>query len=525
MASEIRVDKINSLSGVGTVTLSPTGVDISGITTVSTLKVGTGLTASSDGDVFFTGIATATTFSGSGANLTALPAGQLTGTVADARISTLTASKLSGALPAISAASLTNVPAANVVGVHTSLTVTNATTTGTAVVGGGVTISESGIEASGIGITCANINGGEFSNRNMVINGAMEVDQRNEGSAVTSSPGGTLNFAADRNHFFNYNTGQLTATLQRVADAPAGFYNSNKVTITTPESSGGTPAADDRFSMQYRIEGRDLNRLSLGTSGAKAFVISFYIKVSVAGNYGLAVVGGSNNGRSYCMLYPATTSWSRVVLKVPGDTSGTYQAGTSSGLELKFGLYNGSSRSGADQGVAGTGSWQATSAPQGTTGQYQLGGTNGATWQITGLQVEAGTEATPFEHRRHGDEIALCQRYYRTIYRRGSSSDGNISIGGLASLYTSTAIYIDLTFPVKMRTAPTIVSPNGTDRYQACPTNCISFPTLGQTHTSTNCATATATLTTGNTAGRVGNVFAKTADWSEGEILAFDAEI
>ena len=169
MASEIRVDKINSLSGVGTVTLSPTGVDISGITTVSTLKVGTGVTASEDGDIFFTGVATATTFvgnltgdpTGSGANLTALPAGQLTGTVADARISTLTASKLSGALPAISALNLTNVPAANVVGVHTSLNITGSTTTGTAVVGGGVTISESGIDASGIGITCANINGSQ----------------------------------------------------------------------------------------------------------------------------------------------------------------------------------------------------------------------------------------------------------------------------------------------------------------------------------------------------------------------------
>ena len=391
-------------------------------------------------------------------------------------------------------------------------------------VGGGVTISESGIEATGVGITCASINGGQLSNRNMVINGAMEVDQRNEGSAVTSSPGNTLNFAADRNHFYNYNCGELTATLQRVADAPAGFYNSNKVTITTPESSGGTPAADDRFSMQHRIEGRNINRLSMGTSGAKDFVISFYVKVSIAGNYGLALINNSGS-RSYCMLYAATTSWSRVVLKVPGDTSGTYQAGTSSGLELKFGLYNGSSRTGADQGIAGTGSWQASGTPQGTTGQTQLGGTNGATWQITGLQMEAGTEPTEFEHKSHGNEMALCQRYYRAIYRRGSSSDSNISIGGLASLYTSTAIYIDLTFPVPMRTAPTIVSPNGTDRYQACPTNCISFPTVGQTHTSTNCVTLTGTLTSGNTAGRVGNVFAKTSEWSEGEILAFNAEI
>ena len=136
MASEIRVDKINSLSGVGTVTLSPTGVDISGITTVQTLKVGTGLTASEDGDVFFTGVCTATTFtgahSGSGANLTSLPAAQLTGTVADARfpatlpaasaanLTSIPAANVTGTLPALTAANLTNIPAANIVGVATA---------------------------------------------------------------------------------------------------------------------------------------------------------------------------------------------------------------------------------------------------------------------------------------------------------------------------------------------------------------------------------------------------------------------
>ena len=123
MASEIRVNKINSSSGVGTITLSPTGVDISGITTVSTLKVGTGLTASEDGDVFFTGVCTATTFtgahSGSGANLTNLPAANLSGTLpalSAANLTNVPAANITGTLPAISAANLTNVPAANITG-------------------------------------------------------------------------------------------------------------------------------------------------------------------------------------------------------------------------------------------------------------------------------------------------------------------------------------------------------------------------------------------------------------------------
>ena len=134
MASEIRVDKINSLSGVGTVTLSPTGVDISGITTVQTLKVGTGLTASEDGDIFFTGVCTATTFagahSGSGANLTSLPAAQLSGTLpalSAANLTSIPAANVTGTLPAISGANLTNLPAANVTGTLPAISGANLT--------------------------------------------------------------------------------------------------------------------------------------------------------------------------------------------------------------------------------------------------------------------------------------------------------------------------------------------------------------------------------------------------------------
>ena len=134
MASEIRVNKINSSTGVGTITLSPTGVDISGITTVSTLKVGTGVTASEDGDIFFTGVCTATTFagahSGSGANLTSLPAANLTGTlpaISAANLTNVPAANITGTLPAISAANLTSIPAANVTGTLPAITAANLT--------------------------------------------------------------------------------------------------------------------------------------------------------------------------------------------------------------------------------------------------------------------------------------------------------------------------------------------------------------------------------------------------------------
>ena len=149
MASEIRVNKINSQTGVGTITLSPTGVDISGITTVSTLKVGTGVTASEDGDIFFTGVCTATTFTGSGANLTNLPAANLSGTlpaISAANLTNVPAANITGTLPAISAANLTNVPAANVTGTLPAVTAANLTNIPAANIVG---LATAGFERSG----------------------------------------------------------------------------------------------------------------------------------------------------------------------------------------------------------------------------------------------------------------------------------------------------------------------------------------------------------------------------------------
>ena len=220
MASEIRVDKINSLSGVGTVTLSPTGVDISGITTVQTLKVGTGVTASEDGDIFFTGVCTATTFtgahSGSGANLTSLPAAQLT-----------------GALPAISGANLTGIAATDNVRTGILEVAGIATFSSDVKIGAAVTISESGIEASGIGITCANINGAQIGGRrNLIINGAMNVAQRGtptaSGSYTTAAYG-----ACDRWKLEANNTDQAAFVISQETDAPtgSGFTKSIKIKI------------------------------------------------------------------------------------------------------------------------------------------------------------------------------------------------------------------------------------------------------------------------------------------------------
>ena len=471
MASEIRVDKINSLSGVGTVTLSPTGVDISGITTVSTLKVGTGLTASSDGDVFFTGIATATTFvgnltgdpTGSGANLTALPAGQLTGTVADARISTLTASKLSGALPAISAANLTNVPAANVVGVHTSLTVTNTTTTGTAVVGGGVTISESGIEASGIGITCANINGTKIgSRRNLVINGAMTVAQR--GTSSTSAGYQTV----DRFYIESYGVDE-TPTQEQVDVSSGdtgpyqeGFRKCLKITNGNQTSGAGN---QDLIVIFYTFEARDIANSGWNYTSASSFItLSFWINSSVAQNfYGrFYTYDGTAQGFAFETGSLTAGEWKKVTVTIPGNSNITIDDNVNSGLLLEISAF---------RGTGGTASmtlnqWAAYNSnartPDQTSTWYT---TNNATLEVTGVQLEVGSQATPFEHHSHGEELALCRRYF---YRIGDGTNtyqvvGNGYVGENGGTRCAKIVIHPLT---TMRTTPTI-SVIGTDAFRA----------------------------------------------------------
>ena len=314
---------------------------------------------------------------------------------------------------------------------------------------GGIAIDNSGhVQIDGQQLPTS----GPLSNRNLVANGAFQVDQRNSGSSITIDSGGTTSgFAADRAKFFVLGTGELDLTLQQVTDAPAGFRNSVKATVATAESSGATPASNDRASMQIRLEGNAVESLALGTSDAKNFIVSFYVKSSLTGNFGLAFIG---TDRSYPVLYniASADTWERKVIKVPGPTDGTWGTGSSLGLALKFGFYTGSDRDGPDQGTAGTGTWQTNATPQGVENQVQIGGTASATWQITGVQLEVGEKATPFEHRSFGDELARCQRYCQKF------SGGRIGQGIINNDTSGDRAVIVQALPVTMRATPTLES-------------------------------------------------------------------
>ena len=409
MASEIRVNKIENRSGLGTVTFADTGVDLAGIVT-------------------------ATTFSGSGASLTALPAATITGT-----------------LPAISAANLTNVPAANVVGVHTSLTVTNATTTGTAVVGGGVTISESGIEASGIGITCASFNGGQISGRrNIIINGDMRIAQR--GTSSTTAGYETVDrIETSVNDLDEIPTFAQVDVASGTTPYTSGFRKAFKMTNGNQTGGAGTL---DKSEVHYKIEAQDIACSGWNYTSSSSFItLSFWVKSSVAQNF----FGHLKTTDNTAYNYPFETgslsadTWTKVTKTIPGNSNLVFNNDNGIGLTILFYGFMGTALTGSVSLDTWAAYVSSTRTPDQTSTWHT---TNDATLEFTGLQLEVGSQATPFEHRRLSEELHECQRYYCELGRAVSGESGYV-LFPLQAYNTSSVFGTLARLPNTMRSKPT----------------------------------------------------------------------
>jgi len=235
--------------------------------------------------------------------------------------------------------------------------------------------------------------------RNRIINGNMVIDQRNAGAAVTATDGG---YQIDRYQTFTESADGVF-TVQRVADAPAGFINSAKITVTTADASIG---ASQRYLFLQNIEGFNVADFGFGAAGASTVTVSFWAKASVTGTFGGCLSNASFN-RTYPFNYSvsAANTWEYKTVTISGDTSGTWLKDNGVGLRVMFGIGVGSSNVGPANAWAGAGYYQ-------PTGSVNLISTLNATLNITGVQLEAGTAASPFEYRDYGRELILCQRYY-----------------------------------------------------------------------------------------------------------------
>ena len=288
MASEIRVNKLNSQTGVGTITLSPTGVDISGITTAETLKATTGIVTTLTAT---TGIVTTLT-----ANTTKITTGIVTTLTANTtKITTGIVTTLTATTGIVTSLTTNSLTANSTTKVGTGVTlspdgdvfVTGVTTSSTVKVGSGVTISSDGIDAVGVAITCSTLNGGAFSNRRININGDMSVWQRSAyagTSAMAVASQTQINTSIDNMLWRaggSDGTGAFSVVQEAVTDLPE-FYYCAKLLCTTADTALSNGAYHSFWPVQ--IEGLDANRLMWGTSNAKNVVYSFYVKSNKTGN-------------------------------------------------------------------------------------------------------------------------------------------------------------------------------------------------------------------------------------------------
>ena len=255
------------------------------------------------------------------------------------------------------------------------------------------------------GGTTATVNGftptvSNMAGRNRIINGDMRIDQRNNGAAVTTNGA----FPVDRFSFSFSTDGAYSA--QQDSSAPAGFINSVKFTTTTADASLG---ATQNAYLRQKVEGTNVADLGWGTANAKTVTLSFWVRSSLTGTFGGALWNSAFD-RSYPFTYSISVAdtWEYKTVTIAGDTSGTWLTTNGIGVNVGFGLGVGSTYSGTAGTWAGAGYVTAT-------GAVSVIGTLNATWQVTGVQLEAGSVATPFEHRQYGQELALCERYFQIV--------------------------------------------------------------------------------------------------------------
>ena len=310
---------------------------------------------------------------------------------------------------------------------------------GIVTVGAAVTITESGIEASGIGITCANLNGGQFGRRNKVINGAMQIAQRS--TSVASITSGDY-YVCDRWRL-GYGTAG-TWTLSQSTDTPDNFGKSLKMDCTAANTS--LSAGSNLQLIQY-FEGQDFQDIQKGTSSAREITVSFYVKTNKTGTYVVELMDHDNSNRHCSKSYTVSdTNWNRYTLTFPADTTGTLDDDANKSFEIGFWLVAG----GTFQGSSLRQTWGTLNQGSRAVGQVNLADSTSNEWYLTGVQLEVGSQATAFEHRMHGEELALCQRYFFNVT---GNNQQRTNIPAFAN--SSTNCRAMISFPTPMRATPT----------------------------------------------------------------------
>ena len=292
----------------------------------------------------------------------------------------------------------------------------------------------------------SNSQGSPFGFKNRIINGAMVIDQRNAGAEV--NPAVNITYYLDRwqatsgaasKFKIGQNAGAVTP--------PAGFINY----LGCTSLSAYTVGASEGFTVRHFIEGLNVADLAWGTASAATVTLSFWVRSSLTGTFGGSLKNSAAD-RSYPFSYTisAANTWEKKSVTIPGDTTGTWLTTNGIGILVGFAIGAGATLSGT------AGAWAATNYVS-ATGATSVVGTNGATFYITGVQLEKGTQATAFDYRPFGTELALCQRYFET-FKNSSGATQNLYLGyviGGQAWVNSPFVY-----QVTKRATPTVTTSN-----------------------------------------------------------------
>ena len=274
-----------------------------------------------------------------------------------------------------------------------------------------------------------------FGFKNRILNSQMQIDQRNAGASVTPT---TSTYTLDR--FRVLATQSSKFSVQQNAGSvtpPAGFKNYLGITSLSAYSV----TTGDNFSIQQKIEGYNVADLDYGSASSATTTLSFWVRSSLTGTFG-GVFGNEAANRCYIFSYTinSANTWEQKTITVTGDTTGTWLTTNGNGLDVRFNFGSGSDK------LSTAGSWGSTFYNS-VTGQTSVVGTNGATFYITGVQLEKGSTATSFDYRPIGTELALCQRYYESVnYVTFTSNSSMPNSGSFGFVYYS----------VLKRAAPTV---------------------------------------------------------------------
>jgi len=339
----------------------------------------------------------------------------------------------------------------------------------------------------------AGLNVNQFGNRNLLINGAMQVAQR----STAAHNEGTGYFALDRWRQEKANQDQFTYSVEQVSDGPSGFSKCLRVTTSTAE----TALASDEFGrIQQIIEGNNLERIGFGTTDAKPFTLSFYVKSSVTGNYAVSFyIADADVIYNKAYTINTANTWEYKTLTFPAYTTAGPNIDNTAGLTLNFGLFAGSDK------TTVTTDWTSYTQAYLFGGQTaNLAATLNSSWRITGCQLEVGDTATDFEHRNFADQLQACQRYCQRHPSQDQADGGNYSILGAAGWASSTTnANVPMQLPTTMRLEPTATfSGNWRILHTNTASTVSSGPTINDSYCSVSAVYMQATCSASLTAGQ-----------------------